>query len=94
MKLFTNKERGWPKQKLFGYKDLKEGLQNDIYKWTYEDKTYSEDIVFNAIVEGKIRLYDCWFSVDKDVFRKIRPGCTDRSPLKERDPRARKLSQC
>ena len=77
----------------FGYKDLKEGLETHKYKWTYEDKTYTEEEIFDAIVEGNIRLIDCWHAIDKGIFRKLRSGCTkERSPLQERDPRMRRMS--
>ena len=92
LKLYTTKERGWPQN--FGYNDLKEGLQNNSYKWTYEDINYSEEQVLYAVVEGNIKLKECWHVVDNDIFRKIRPRCiVERSPLQDRDPRLRKTSQ-
>ena len=57
LKLYTTKERGWPQN--FGYNDLKEGLQNNSYKWTYEDINYSEEQVLYAVVEGNIKLKEC-----------------------------------
>ena len=72
---------------------MKEGLETHKYKWTYEDKTYTEEEIFDAIVEGNIRLIDCWHAIDKGIFRKLRSGCTkERSPLQERDPRMRRMS--
>ena len=93
LKLFTTEEKGWPQKTHFGYKDLKDGLVNKTYKWTFDDTNYSEEEVFEAIVEGNIRLIDCWHAIDKGIFRKLRSGCTkERSPLQQRDPRMRKLS--
>ena len=89
-----NKKKGWPQKSHFGYRELKEGLEQHTYKWTYEDINYPEETVFDAIVEGNIRLIKCWHAIDKDMFRKLRSGCTkERSPIQERDPRMRKLTE-
>ncbi|MFV0503604.1 MAG: hypothetical protein ACK5LT_06510, partial [Lachnospirales bacterium] len=67
--------------------------QNNTYKWTYEDNTYPEEQVLDAIVEGNIRLKECWLAVDNDIFSRIRSGCIkERSPQQDRDPRPRKNS--
>ena len=93
LKLYTSKERGWPQGKTFGNKDLEDGFKNNIYKWTYDDNTYTEEEIFTAVVQGNIRLKNCWMAVDKDIFRKIRSGCkVERSPIQDRDPRSRKKS--
>ncbi len=40
------------------------------------------------IKEEVIKLKDCWYSVEKDEFRKIRSGLlVERSPMDKRDPR-------
>ena len=93
LQLFTTKERGWPQGKTFGYDNLKKCLEDHTYKWTYEDSTYPEEKIYDAIVDESIRLKDCWYAVDKHVFRKIRSGCIiERSPRQDRDPRLRKHS--
>ena len=60
-----------------------------------DDNTYkyTEEEIFTAVVQGNIRLKNCWMAVDKDIFRKIRSGCkVERSPIQDRDPRSRKKS--
>ena len=91
LKFYTTKERGWPQTIRFTIKDLIDGTINNTYKFSYENKNYSEEEIFQAVQDGQIILKDCWVTVDKDVFRKIRSGCSqERSPLEHKEHRLRK----
>jgi len=93
LQLYTIKERGWPKNN-FSTEDLLNCIQHNTYKWTYININYTEDQVLQLIKKGSIKLKDCWNTIDKDAFRKIRSGLIqDRSPLVQRDLRLRKQSR-
>ena len=93
LKLFTTNDRGWPRTN-FTRVDLINGIYKKIYKWTFEDANYTDNHILKLITEGSIKLNDCWYVVEDDIFRKIRPGITEeRTPPKERDPRLRKITQ-
>ncbi len=90
LKFYTNEERSWPKNK-FTRNDLKEGILSNKYKFTYEDSTWTEEQIFDGIFERQIILQDCWMTVENDVFRKIRSGCSkERSPPEHKEHRIRK----
>ena len=55
---------------------------------------YKEDQLLEMIRVGKIKLIDCWNTIDKDNFRNIRSGLIqERSPIEQRDPRLRRYSR-
>ena len=91
--LYTTQERGWPTG-VFTKEDLLKGIHKNTYKWIYSSTQYTEDNILNLIRQNKIRLSDCWKSVSKDIFRKIRSGLLqDRSLIDPRENRIRKFSQ-
>lgn len=90
LKFFTSNNKGWPNN--FTRDDLLNGITHNIYKWTYENTRYSEQIL-QLTEKGEIALKGCLHTIDKDLYRKIRSGCIqDRSPLEQRDSRLRKYS--
>ncbi len=88
LEFYTTKERGWPKN--FSCEDLISGIQTKKYKAKYTDKKYTEDQILKKTRRGEINLAtsNCWFAVDNEEFKKIRPGINlDRSPPTSKDPR-------
>ncbi len=92
LQVFTPESRGWPR-KNFTLEELVRGFNNQTYKYTYTDSKYTEEQVMDMIRNGDITMHTCWNIVGSDAFRKIRSGLEkERSPLNDRDPRARKYS--
>ena len=88
LEFYTTKERGWPKN--LSPADLISGIQAKKYKGKYTDNKLTEDQILRKTRRGEINLNtsNCWFAVDNDEFRKIRPGINmDRSPPTSRDLR-------
>ena len=89
----ASEKTGFPKGK-FNTDKLTEGINKNIYKWTYSNKDLSEELVYNQLCNNEIDLKSCWRLTDNGTFRKIRSGLlTERSPLHNRDPRHRRTSE-
>ncbi len=86
LELHTTKEKGCPLN--FTTKALIKRIQSNTYKFKYNDSKCPEELILKKIGKGEINLQsNCWFRVENDEFRKIRPGLQqDLSPLENRDP--------
>ncbi len=92
LQLYVSEDRGWP-DKYFTVPDLIKGISNNIYKWTYTKHSITEQEMFTILSENKLKLKQCWNTVEKSMFKKIRSGLQqERSPADNRDPRHRKIS--
>ena len=59
-------------------------INTGLYKWTYTDNAFTEEYVKHIIRSKIITLTTNDFNrVDEGVFRKIRNGLNNRSPLKQ-----------
>ncbi len=68
------------------------GLKNKTYKYTYENKNYTNEEVLQMTQAGDLKLRSCWKPIGSDKFRKIRSGIQEeRSPIEQRDPRIKKF---
>ena len=90
---FTSTGNDWPPK--IPTAELLKGIKSKKYKWTYTNKKYDEEQILRKIENGEISLTYCFFTVESDEFRKIRPGLIqERSPAESRDPRTvKKLHQ-
>lgn len=85
LKFFITKARGWP-QNSSTLELIKSARSNKI-KWTYTNKNFEEEEILRKTEKGEIKLHKCFFSVEEDLYRKIRSGL---SPMEKRDPRLNK----
>ncbi len=70
LKLYTTQEKGWP-LKYFTVEKLVTGLKNKTYKYTYENKNYTDEEVLQMIQAGDLKLKSCWSTIGIDQFREI-----------------------
>lgn len=82
LKVITTTKHGIPTSRPTGGTIVK-NCEGGIYKWTYQEKSLSEDYVWSLITTDKLKITAKDFKiVDPSEYRRVRSGKQDdRSPL-------------
>ena len=80
LEFYTPMSKRWPKN--FSTTALTEEIRKGKIKWKYTNENYTE--------KGEILLTGCWYSLDNDLYQKMRSGFEkEHSPVAE-EPRHKK----
>ena len=88
LQFFTKESNGWPKD--LTITNLSKGIEEEHYKYTYDENTLEPHEVITLMKRGQINLQNCFSIVEDSVFKKIRSGHTkDRTPPSRQTRRSR-----
>lgn len=79
LEFYTKESNGWPED--LTITQLAEGVEEEKYKFTYNEDTLEPEEIIILMKRGKINLGNCLRTVEDSAFRKIRSGQgKDRTP--------------
>lgn len=53
--IITSSTKGWPKDNLT-LRTLKQGIEKGTYKWTYANNNYTQEDVYEMLMNGQVEL--------------------------------------
>ena len=74
LQIITKSSVGWPQDTVLSLRRLREGFENDIYKWCYTDNSFLEESIFKCIINNEVDFDNCWALMEDNRFSKIRNG--------------------
>lgn len=91
LEIITRESNGWPEN--INLSQLTLGIENETYKYTYNEDMLNPEDVIDLLRKGEIILENCWRTVEDSTFRKIRSGHNNERTPPSIDTRRKRLGR-
>ena len=91
LEIITRESNGWPEN--INLSQLTLGIENETYKYTYNEDMLNPEDVKDLLRKGEIILENCWRTVEDSIFRKIRSGHNNERTPPSIDTRRKRLGK-